>query len=143
MANSAPTENRDVAISTAASVVLGKVFAQTSDANTTARQLIQAIMPLYGVSCDRAVIRRADNKSRIDKLFWPLRNSKLPTAEYGRLGSFFMNAYGAVSPLPGDLSGWRLLTERFRFGAIHGRQPLLDAVTFLAAREWPTPGIWG
>ena len=95
MSSILPVENLDTAAAAAGKVVMEKLNRQLGQRDISARELPQALIPLYGITWNRAVINLVA-KDSINQLFVRLRNSPLPRAEYGRLSSFFKKAYGAA-----------------------------------------------
>ena len=138
MSSIPPVENLDTAAAAAAKVVLEKLNRQLAQRDISARDLSQAVVPLFGSTWNRNVINLVV-KDSINKLFARLRNSPLPRADYDRLSAFFKKAYATACSLPPDMVEWRVLAERFRLEMSLGWTAILSAVTSLAGRGVQTP----
>ena len=133
MSSNLPVENLDAAVAAAASVVLETMSRQVGQRDISARELSHALIPVYGLTWNRAVINCVA-KDSINNLFGRLRNSARPRAEYGRLSAFFKKAYVAACTFPAELGGWRILAERCRLEMSIGWPAILSAATPLAGK---------
>ena len=138
MSSILPVENLDTAAAAAGKVIMGKLNRQLGQRDISARELSRALIPLYGITWNRAVINLVV-KDSINNLFVRLRNSPLPRAEYDRLSTFFKKAYATACSLPPDMVEWRVLAERFRSEMSLGWTVILSAVTSLAGKGIEKP----
>ena len=135
MATLIPAANADTASAAAAKIILADVIRTTKKEDASAAFLVKAVLPLYGVVWNRAVIAivTADPTLSINKLLQHLRSSNFPSNEYKRLAAFFKQAFSAAASFPAELYDWKVLAERFRLDSSFGWDALLDSCNFLAA----------
>ena len=104
-----PPHNADSAASEATGLVWGHLARQVAGPTATSVKLARALVPVYGVTWNRAV-RTSDavgGTNEINRVFCLLRNPPLVRSEYGRLVAFILEAYTYSSLFPPELSEWR------------------------------------
>ena len=111
-----PRRNADSDASEAAGLVWGHLARHVVDPNATAAKLSRALVPVYGVTWNRAVITSTavGGTTEINRVCCLLRNSNLARSEYGRLVAFVLEAYSYSSLFPPEMSEWRELAHRHR-----------------------------
>ena len=82
----------DLAISAAASLVVGSMNRAADDPKATARILAQAILPAFGIAWNRDTIQSL-SRDVANQLLLKLRNSPLPRLHYDRLADLFKTAF--------------------------------------------------
>ena len=141
MATLIPAANADTASAAAAKIILADVLRVTNREDASAAFLVKAVLPIYGVVWNRAVIAMvtAEPQLSINKLLQRLRSSCFPPGEYKRLATFFKQAFSAAASFPADLLDWKLLAERFRLESSFGWDALLACCNFFAATGISSP----
>ena len=111
-----PLCNVDSASSEAAGLVWGHLERQVADPDASAAKLARALVPVYGVTWNRAVITSdaVGGTNEINRVLCLLRNSNLVRSEYDRLAAFMLQSYSHSSLFPPEMSEWRELAQRHR-----------------------------
>ena len=136
-----PRRNADSAASEAAGLVWGHLARQVADPNATATKLARALVPVYGVTWNRAVITSTavGGTTEINRVCCLLRNSNLARSEYGRLVAFVLEAYSYSSLFPPEMSEWRELAHRHRLEMHFPWGQLLAISLQLVSAGFPLP----
>ena len=71
---------------------MGSMNRAANDPKATARSLMSAILPAFGISWNRDIIQSL-TKNAVNNLLLKLRNSPLPRAHYDKLTDMFKTAY--------------------------------------------------
>ena len=109
-----PLQNADIATAQAATLVRGNLARQVNLRNSARCQLLEAVIPVYGIAWNKAVINHLTT-NRINDILALLRRSEvLQKKEYDRLSSFMLGAYATAGSFPPDMMEWRTIAERFR-----------------------------
>ena len=80
--------NAETASARAADVIIGRLPCQIGDKKASAASLRTDLPPVYGATWNRAILTRVD-AYRIDCVMARMRNSRMPSAEYGHLSDFW------------------------------------------------------
>ena len=134
-----PLKNADSATAQAAALVWNNLARQVNLRRPTRAQLLEAVIPVYGIAWNKAAINHLAT-NRINDIPTLLRRSEVfPKKECDRLASFMLGAYSAAGSPPPDMLERRTIAERFRPDASFGRDTILDVCTKLAASGIPLP----
>ena len=137
-----PTANIDIAVASAAIIVVNNAFKILGDTRASSEVIREAIMPIYGITWTRPIFARF-KQGRLNSFLAKVRNSTLPRSEYDRLASFWKQAYEVQSQLLPEWEEWRILFERFRFDRRYNAKTLADTVAFLYAKGISPPQFLG
>ena len=96
-------DNRDFAVAAAASLVWSNLSRSIAGTLTPAKKIAQAIIPVYGIAWNKAVITQLNRAENMDPILCKLRNPLLPRSEYERLANFLNEAFAAVGAIPPNL----------------------------------------
>ena len=107
--------HRELPTAKAAILILGNLEKQLRDVTTPLKMLNEAILPVFGIRSDLQVIRRIGS-TRLCKILWSLRNSKLPLRDYNRIFQLGRNGTANDTTFPTVWGSWRSLIERFNLG---------------------------
>ena len=104
--------HRDLATAQAARLVLNNLAKHLFCRSTTRKQLIEALIPVFGIRWDVRVLRRIGTK-RLLELLCALRNSAVPRPEYDRISELWKAGLANETTFPVAWEPWRALIERF------------------------------
>ena len=134
-----PLKNADSATAHAATLVWNNLARQVSLRGSTRAQLLEAVIPVYGITWNKAVINHLTT-NRINDILTLFRRTELfPRKEYDRMASFMKGGFAAAGSFPPDMLEWRIADERFRLDTSFGWDTILAVCTQLAASGIPLP----
>ena len=137
--NNTRPAHMNLAISAAASLVVGSMNRAANDPKSTARSLAAAILPAFGISWNRDIIQSL-TRDAVNQLLVKLRNSPLPRMHYDKLAGMFETAFCRPYSLIPEWAEWKQLADAFVLGRRFPQEDIAHAITFLTARSVPDPG---
>ena len=127
-----PPQNADNATAQAATLVWNNLARQVNLRSSTRAQLLEAVIPLYGIAWSKAAINHLAT-NRINDVLSLLRRSELfQKKEYDSMTSFMKGAFAAAGSSPPDMLEWRTTAGRFRLDTSFGWGAILAVCTHLA-----------
>ena len=105
-------KNRNIAVTSAALIVLNETNKVVANPRASSKELVRAIIPLFGIRWNKEVCQRVGGGD-ITKLLYRLRNSKLPPSSYQRVSDLFNTACSLEGPLPPNWVEWLNIIEKF------------------------------
>ena len=102
----------DVAVTEAASLVMGSVNRAVSCSKASSKSITRALVPSFGISWGRSVIGGV-GRCPINTLLAKLRNSPLPRAHYGNVGGLLKDSFVSSDPFLPEWVEWRHLPGAF------------------------------
>lgn len=130
--------HRDLATAQSARLVLSNLPKHLFCRSTPRKQLVEAIIPVFGIRWDIHVIRRVGAKRLIGIAIAP-RNSAIPTADYNRSIEIWKSGLAEESISPTSRGPWRSHIVRFN---LNGEWPLptwLTIVDTCIKQGWAGP----
>ena len=95
--------------------------------------LAHAIIPVYGIAWNRATPTYVGT-NRACRTLGQFRNSHFRQAEYGRMATFLVKAYGEAVVPPPEFHEWGSPSAHFRFNTTFGWDNALAAVALLVGK---------
>ena len=108
-------KNRNVAVTSAALIVLNETNKVALNPRTSSKELIRAIIPLFGIRWNKEVCQKVGGRD-ITNLLYRIRNSKLSPSSYQKVSELFNTACSLVGPLPPNWAEWLNIIENFELG---------------------------
>ena len=104
--------NREVATAQAAKLVIANLMTKVNCPSTPAKELKEAILPIFGIRWNIDVIRRIGGRE-LRHILWYLRNTKSLRREYSKLSQLWQAGLRDQASFPLAWENWRALIERF------------------------------
>ena len=143
MTTSVPIENADTVRAAAATIIWDNLARRISARDATAAALRVAVMAVYGISWNRAVITALTTNRINDVLPLLKRYTSFPAREYTRLADFLKESYSVSADFPPELLAWRQLAQQLRLELSHGWDAVLSTALFLQVQGTLSPSNLG
>ena len=129
---------RDLATSQAANIVLTALVRTLADVSSPKKEIIKAVLPIFGIRWNATVIRRV-GKEKLRKILWSLRNSKLDLGSYLKVRALWLSADVDEAIFPQRWEPWLTVIERFNLDSDYQLSSWVPVIDTFEKRGWNTP----